>query len=362
MRILDRYLTKEFLVPFFYCLMVFIFLYIIIDLFSHLDEILRDNVQIQILIKYYLSFIPMILIQTMPIAALISTLYILGNLNHYNEITAMRASGISLWRLILPFLIIAMVISFAALCINEKLVPMTSLLSTTIKEEDIEKTNLKEKNQVLENVAFYGKDNKMFYIKKFDKTKNILHDIIILEHDNQQHLKKKITAKEAAFEGGEWKFSDVIIYPLNSSGQLTDEPLFYKETFINIAERPQDFVQLQHQTQFMNYFQLKEYIKRFQSSGYKPTKELVDLHTKLSIPFTNFVIILMAIPFALKFTKSGAFMYIGATFGIIIIFYPFMAINIALGKAGIIPPYLAAWLPNTVFAFFGFLMLLKNNK
>ena len=107
---------------------------------------------------------------------------------------------------------------------------------------------------------------------------------------------------------------------------------------------------------------VKEYIKRFESSGYKPTKELVDLYGKISYPFINFVIILIGIPFALRHTRGGTLMYIGMGMGIGFIFYGFMAINTALGKAGVLPPFLSAWLPNIIFCICGFFMLAKLNK
>lgn len=359
MKIIDRYLTKEFAMPFFYCLLVFISLYIIIDVFGHLDEILRQQVSVLILLKYYLTFTPIILVQTMPMAALISTLYTLGSFNRYNEITAMRASGLSLWRIVSPFLIIGLVATVISLFINEKITPFASLISTTIKEDKIEKPDQKKKNGVIENVAFCGKDNKMFYIKNFDQKENTLYDIIILEQDNEQNLKSRLTAKKAVFEDEKWKFYNAIIYPLNRTGQVTGEPLFYKEKFISLPEKPEDFVRFQHQTEFMNYFQLKDYIKRFKSSGYHPIKELVDLHSKLSLPLTNFVIILIGIPFALKSTRSGTFMHIGISLAISFIFYGFIAIAIALGKGGILPPIISAWLPNTAFSACGFFMFRK---
>jgi lipopolysaccharide export system permease protein len=298
----------------------------------------------------------------MPIAALLATLYILGNFNRYNEITAMRASGISLWRLILPFLITGLILSLVSLIINEKVVPVSSLISTTIKEQKIKKNKLKNKDKIIENVAFYGKENRMFYIKSFNQKENILSDIIILEHDDKQHLKSRLTAEKAVFEKGKWKFYNAIIYPLDRTGQLISEPLFYKEKIINLPEKPDDFLRSQYQTEFMDYFQLKEYIKRFKSSGYQPIKELVDLHSKISLPFINFVIMLIGIPFALRSTRGGALIYIGVSLSIGFIFYSFIAISLALGKGGVLFPFISAWLPNIIFSICGFLMFIKINR
>jgi len=363
MKIIDRYLIREFLVVFFYCLLVFISLYIIIDLFTHLSDILRNHTSLKYILKYYGTFIPVISIQIMPIAILISTLYTFNNFNRYNEITAMRASGISLWQLILPFLITGFILSSISLIMNEKVIPQAFLISTTTREREIEKKpKFKGGGKIIKNVAFYGRENRMFYIKIFDQKENTLSSIIILEHNNQQHLRSRLTAEKAKFENGRWKFYNAIIYPLDRTGQLTDEPLFYKQKIIDLPEKPDDFVLSQYQTEFMSYSQLKKYVNRFSSSGYQPTKELVDLYNKISYPFINFVIILIGIPFALRQTRGGTLMYIGIGMGIGFIFYGFIATSAALGKAGILPPLVSAWLPNITFCTCGFLMLAKLNR
>lgn len=364
MKILDKYLIREFLIPFFYCLFVFIFLYIIIDLFGHLDEILRQYVSVETLFTYYISFTPVILVQTMPISALLSILYMLGNFNRHNEITAMLASGISLYRLILPFLIIGLFLSFISLAINEKIVPMANLTSMTIKEEKIENNKNKTQNKetALKDVAFYGKEDRMFYVKNFNQKENSMSDIIILEHGSGKQLKSRITAEKARFEDGRWKFYNMVVYPIDESGQLTDGPVFYKEKIFDLPEVPGDFTHSNYQIEFMTFFELKDYIKRFKSSGYKPVKELVDLHNKIAFPLINFVIILMGIPFALRSPRGGALMYIGASVGIGFLFYGLMAVNIALGKGGLLPPVLAAWITNILFSLCGLIMLIRINK
>ena len=93
MKIIDRYITREFLLPFFFCLVVFTTLYIVIDLFSRLEDITQRHIEISILLQYYLAFLPIIFVRTAPVAVLLSTLYVLGDLTKYNEITAFKAGS-----------------------------------------------------------------------------------------------------------------------------------------------------------------------------------------------------------------------------------------------------------------------------
>lgn len=103
MKIIDRYISREFLFPFVNCMVLFVSLYVIIDLVSRLEDILKNHVDISVLLQYYLAFLPIIFVRTAPIAVLLSTLYVLGNFSKYNEITALKASGQNVWRIALPF-------------------------------------------------------------------------------------------------------------------------------------------------------------------------------------------------------------------------------------------------------------------
>ena len=120
MRILDKYILKNFLVPLIYCLVLFAFLYIVIDLFENLDDILKNGLPIVVLGKYYLSMMPLVIINTVPIASLISTVYVISSMNKHDEIIAMRSAGVSIFRILLPFLFLGMVISSIVFTISEK--------------------------------------------------------------------------------------------------------------------------------------------------------------------------------------------------------------------------------------------------
>ena len=155
MKIIDRYITKEFLLPFFFCLLVFTTLYIVIDLFSRLEDIMQRHVEVSILLQYYLAFLPIIFVRTAPVAVLLSTLYVLGDLTKYNEITAFKAGGLNIWRLTLPFFFLGLIISITTLIINDELVPQPNIISVTVKEEYFEKETGVQREKVLENIAIY---------------------------------------------------------------------------------------------------------------------------------------------------------------------------------------------------------------
>lgn len=357
MRILDRYIVKGFLLPFFYCLVIFIFLYIIIDLFGHLDEILRQNVRLVTLCNYYLSCIPAIFVQTIPIAVLLSTIYTLGALNKYNETVALKASGVSLYQLVRPFFILGLLISISTFIVNDKFVPTSSLRSTTIKKEQLEKKKpLKPK--VLHNVAMYGEGGRLFHIGSFDLAKKRLENITVLEHDENQKVISKVTAQRADWIGDKWKLYDGLTYELDPEGEMKGKPLAFKEKVFDIPETPKDFLKAEQYAEFMNVRQLKEHIKRISGSGVGTVRKLsVDLHYKLAFPFVSLVLVLIGIPFSLSTSRGGALLSIGICIGISFSFYGVMAVSIALGKGGMLSPWLAAWSAHLLFGGIGIVLI-----
>ena len=135
MRILDKYLIKNFIAPFIYCLFTFTLLFVIVDLFNHLDEILRQRVPVVMLLKYFLYLTPTIFLQATPLSALLTTIYLLGTLNRHNEIVAMKASGINLIRIIFPIILLAIFFALSMELVNEKISPQALAKSMHIKNK-----------------------------------------------------------------------------------------------------------------------------------------------------------------------------------------------------------------------------------
>lgn len=360
MKIIDKYITRGFIWPFLYCLFVFLFLYIIIDLFGHLDVIIKQDVSLGIIKTYYLSCLPFIFVQTTPFAVLLATVFLLGNLNRHNEITALRASGIGSLRIIAPLLLMGAAMALAVYMVNEKIVPESLVTSITIKELQFEKEH-KQRNAVLENITVFGKEGKLFYARSYDTAAKTLRDVVILEHDNSQTLKRKITAEKMEWFGGKWKFYNCDIYRFDKNGSVIGKPaVFRAPKILQFGETPESLLKNQTQPEYMSYVQLRDYV-RLLSLESKSTarKLLVDLHYKLALPLTSITIMLIGIPFALKRSRSGAMASMGLSLAIAVVFYGANAIFIALGKGGFLPPFVSAWAANIIFSCLGIFLIKK---
>ncbi len=362
MRILDKYITKYFILPFLYCLMVFIVLYIIIDLFGRMDEILKQNINIGILWEYYLSIIPLIVIQTAPVASLISAIYVLGTLNKYGEITAMRSAGISIYRILMPFIYIGFAITILVFSISEKILPQSMRKAESIKANSIENIDKsKPVNKIMiPNIALYGKDNRLIFIDNFDPTSKTAMGITILEQDKKDNVSLKISAHEAKWLDGKWVFSNILTYKLDNKGTVIGSPEFFQEKIIYM-EKPKDLISKGTNYEYMSFRDLLNYTKNFSKTSPKLITRLrVDLHQKISLPFINLVVILIGAGFALRVRQRGkatALLGIGMSIAIGFIYYAFMASCMALGKSGTLPAFLSAHLANILFGLIGVIMI-----
>ncbi len=364
MRILDKYTIKNFLPPAIYCLVTFIFMYILIDIFANLNEILRNKVRFYILLKYYYLFVPIIFVQIAPIVMLLSTVYVFSDMSKHNEITAMKSSGINVIRIVKPFFLLGISVSLLIMAVNEIIVPQATIISAKIRRDYIERVKgAPKKDAMLRDVAIYGQDNNLFYIKEFNTTERKLSEIIVLEHDANNNLVCKVMAKSGRWEDKKWVFSNCTIFNVDENGDLIGRPMVYEKKIMDFKETPKDFYRGQFQAELMNYSQLSDYIRKFYKVDKKIANRLaVDLYYKTSFPFISFIVILLGVGFGLSSRKGGALWGIGASIAISFIYYGMVAISLAFGKGGLFPPLIAAWAPNILFLGVGIVLLVKFAK
>ena len=360
MTIIERYVFKGFIRTFLFCLTVLWLLYIIGDIFGFLDEILRERIPVSSLAAFYFYLTPFILTQIIPVSALIACVYILGNLYRHSEITALRASGIGVWGILKPVLTAALVISLFAFILSDRLMPGAMRTANRIRYEKLD-VGKRGKSQTikLKNVAIYGYGNRLIFARVFDIQKEMLSDAIIFEQDLKNDLILKIEARKMFWEGKKgWRAEDVAIYKVSSKGELIGDSAIYKERDISLSETPTDFINNQWDPRFMSFVQLRRYIKIFATGSKRTYRKLfVELNHKVAFPFACIPIILISAPFALSTRRGGALLGMAKGIIIALLYIPVMAIALALGSKGILPPFIGAWFSNILFSGAGIYLL-----
>lgn len=344
------------------CVLVFLMLYVIIDVFSHLDEILKQKTDISLLSIYYLNFLPLIFVQVAPFACLLGCLYTLGILNRNNEIIAMRTSGLSIFHISKTIIIFACLVSILVFLVADKFVPNSEINKQRIKNQiraSAAKTQGKEQESIV-NLSIYGLKNRLFFINKFIIADNKMEGITILEHDESANLRKKIVASSGEYKNGLWHFYECITYFFDKDNRLKGSPIYLPEQLMDITETPKDFLKQRQKPEFMSVAQLNDYIlKLSQSKATAVIRNLkVDLYQRIFMPLTSLVIVIVGIPFSFIMRKRATGLSsLGIAIMVGFLYYVVNALSVAFGKAGFMPPILAVSLSHIIFLGLGLYLI-----
>jgi len=360
MRILDKYLAREYIRTFLVLLASLSVVFIVIDIIDNLPRLMRNGADFQEAAWYYLLRIPYLTILTAPVVMLLTGLFLMNSLAKYNESTAIRAAGISIKRSMLPLFVIGFLMSIIVGLLGEFVLPRSEakrdfVYQVLIKNEQPEDQMLKAR------IHFQGKNGYFYYFGFFDGYKNSIRIIDIMKIDP---LTGNVTERISA-TGAEWKFNQWIVRDCEIRKFKNHQPVewkFYASTILPAMDvQPQDFVRITKKTMALNYFELKDYINRLKKVGDDYSKELVDLHLKLAFPLTNLIVIFFFIPIATTNSRSkgrGWIFMLGLL--VCFLYLVMMRVSQSLGYNHILPPMVAAWAPNVFFAALGSIFLYKS--
>ncbi|MCX5849085.1 MAG: LPS export ABC transporter permease LptG [Deltaproteobacteria bacterium] len=347
MKILDKYIIKEFLKFVGITFISLILIFLIVDFFEKIRMFLGNHATTAQMASYFMFSLPMIISYMLPPSILIATLLTYSSLSKNSEITAMKANGISLYRMSIPPLIFAVFISFFSFFFNELITPASIQKTENIIIIDIQKQ--KTFGFFKQNELWYRGENAIYNFKMFDVDKNILRGVTINYLNPDFTLMTRIDAQSAEWKNDKWLFYNLLTTRFDDDNAPVLE--WSKEKEINIPEKPNDFKIIQKDAEKMGYFELKKYVKKIQTEGYDVQRYLVDLQGKIAVSFVTIILVIIGISFSLRSERSGGIMQ-SLGIGIIAGFSYFIvhAFCITLGRSGILPGVLAAWAANILFS------------
>lgn len=326
--------------------MSFIALYLIVDFFERIRMFLSNHATVLQMASYFLYSIPVIISYILPAAILLATLLTYSSLSKFSEITAMKANGISLYRLTLPALVVAAIVSVFLFFFAEMVTPAAIQKTKDIVKIEVQKQ--KTRGVFKQDEIWYRGHNAIYNFKMFDIEKNILRGITINNLNPDFTLKMRIDAERAEWKNNQWVFFNLLVTTFNQNNAPSLE--WSKEKVIHIPEQPNDFKIIQKDAEMMGYFELRRYVNKIRKEGYDVSSYLVDLQGKIAFPFVCLILVIIGMSFSLRSERSGGVMqslgigiFIGFSYWIV------HAFCMSLGRSGILPPYLAAWASNILF-------------
>lgn len=346
MKLIDKYILREFLRFFLITCVTFIALYLIVDFFERIRMFLSNKATVVQMASYFLYSIPMIISMTLPAAILLSTLLTYSFLSKFSEITAMKANGISLHRIALPVLAVAVIIAVFLFFFTELVTPYSLQKTQYIVKVDVQKQ--KAMGFFKQNEIWYRSHNAIYNFKMFDVEKNILRGITINHLNPDFTLKMRIDAERAEWKNNQWAFFNLLVTTFDQNNTPSLE--WSKEKVISIPEGPNDFKIIQKDAEKMGYFELKRYVNKIRAEGYDVSRYMVDLQGKTAFPFVCLILVIIGMSFSVRSERSGGVMQ-SLALGIFIGFSYWIvhAFCMSLGRSGMLPAFLAAWASNLLF-------------
>ncbi|HUL01307.1 MAG TPA: LPS export ABC transporter permease LptG, partial [Nitrospirota bacterium] len=354
MTLLSKHIFKEFISLVVGVLVCILIVYLCVEFLQKADKLIKAHATLSQVARYFLYSLPVMVTMSLPMATLIAALLSLGSLSSHNEIIAMRAGGVSLMKIIAPLLAGGLLVSILGFINNEFIMPTCTSRANYIRSVEIEK---KQQQVMFQQSKLWlrGPNNSIANIELVSPNRNEMLGLNIYMLNPDYSVRERITAESLIWENGSWKLKHsrtVAIHGNTVQSRNSDGEVF------NIVDNPDDLGMIVKDSEEMNFREMWDYVRQLKSSGYEATKYEVDLHSKLAFPLASLLVVLISIPFSFHKVRSGGAAK-GFAFAILIAFtyLTIMGIGQSLGNSNTLPPIIAAWLANIIFAVISLLIL-----
>ena len=360
MSLISRYILKQYFAAMAVSLMAFVGIFYVVDLIQQLDKFIDREVTALLIAEYYLNFMPYIIVLTIPVSMLLACLFTFGQLAKYGELTAMKASGLSLYRLIRPMVLSSVCVSLGIFAAGEWIVPEANQRRADINNNDVDK-QFKASRSIRNNVLYRGQDGRQYLLRLYNGLSQQATNVFIVEF-REGSIVQTIHADEMQWTAGVWVLSRGTLRRFEPRGTLVGFRDFERLPRPEWKERPEDFQKEQKKPEAMNYGELQQYIRNVRRGGGDVQGYLVDLNLKIAFPCANIIIVMFGAALASHVKKSGAALGFAMSIGICFTYWGMLRISQAFGHAGSLSPDLAAWGPNLLFGAVALGLILRAPK
>ncbi|HUP42463.1 MAG TPA: LptF/LptG family permease [Thermoanaerobaculia bacterium] len=347
--LLDRYVLRIFTGIFALTVASGLSLYVVADLIGKADEIFRNQVAQSVVIAYYKYSSLQMFYEIAPVLVLVTTLITFSLLSKTNETTALKALGISLFRLSVPAVVAALGVSLLAVFLQSKVLPAANHRVVQLEDQIRGRETVRSYRRA-DRQWLFGQDRYIYNYIHFDEQRQTLHRLQVFEFDEDHRLRRRLVAERAVYDGdGWWRFENGWSRTFAGTGTASYQR-FPEAVSARFPEAPDYFVSEIRPPEQMGYFELRRYVEEVEGSGQAVPELRVQLQTKVAYPTLSLVMALVALPFAFRLGRQGALYGVGVSLILGFIFVGIYIFFTKVGEAGALPPIVAVWSPNLVFA------------
>lgn len=358
MRRLDRYVMLHFLQAYFYCIAGFLAIWFIFDVSDNISSFLEQRISRVMILKYYGTQIPQILVVLLPIALLLALLFSLGRLSRSNEIVSMLTAGVSLPRVLAPLLLIALLTTAASTALNYSLAPHGELARKRFLEEPTSRRQLFGLTaQIFRNRT----DNRTWFIQQFFPGENRFNTVHIVQQDANDNIITAYIATVALYhpENHAWELQETKVVHYDEVGNITETVPYVKSLLLtDWSETPFRLSSANVRAEHLSVPELRDYLNyNADFPGTLLAPFATHLQYRLALPWACAVVGLIAASLGVGYSRRGIVSSVAAATLIVFAMIFTTHLFLALGEGARIPTWAAAWTPIAVFALIGFVLL-----
>jgi lipopolysaccharide export system permease protein len=353
MKLLDRYIVRQFATTFTMLVLGLPLLFTITDVTDRLDRYLARGIPMdQVAISYVYS-LPQFVFWSMPIAALIATVFTIGNMTRHQEIAAAKAGGVSFHRMLRPILVLAAVLSVVAVGLGE-LIPVTNRMrAETLGERASLSSTMRT------NFVYQTSEGRVLASRRLDVNRRLMSNVVFEREHHEDRLGLHAIAPTASFEDdGRWRMQDGQLRLLDGNGtELAFS--FASMDFPGMRESPSDLLADPKNPEEMRFAEMGRHIESMERSGGNGLELRVERSTRLALPLAILVIVLFGAPLSTSSKRGGAAYGIGISLAVTMVYLMLFKVGTAVGTSGAMDPVVATWMPNALFLVAGLTMMGK---
>jgi lipopolysaccharide export system permease protein len=360
-RIFDRYLIKNFLVPFFYSLFGMLAIWLVYDLGEHANDFQEAHLGFQPIAQFYLVQFPFIIVNQLPLSVLLGLLYVLTRMSRRNEIVSMLGAGVSVPRLLLPLILAGLILTGACTFLNYELGPKGQWASAYMLDE-IAKG--KSKNSRMDALVFPNRrDFRIWFVQMLDIKNEQLRNVQVIQQNGNGVIQSKIYGLTANYDAPHkaWIFNNGKVSNVDPDGNVTTEEFFTRKVIDGWSETPWRLSSASMKGKYMTVPQLEHYLKE---NADFPETNLAEFKTQMwyrfALPWNVLVVVFVAAPLCVAFSRRGALGGIAGGLFLFIGLFSSSNVFLALGQGSRISPVAAAWTPALFFLLIGFILLYRR--
>jgi lipopolysaccharide export system permease protein len=355
MRLLDRYVIRNFLQVYFYCIAGFLSIWLIFDISDNISTFIDQKFGFALTVKYYATQVPEVFIILLPVALLLALLFALGRMSRSNEIVSMLTAGVSIPRVLAPLIGVGLLTVGASLALNYSLAPHAEMAKKNFV------ANARAHQYSVQGQIFRNRtDLRTWFIQSFRPGHDLFNHVQVLQQDSNDNIVENYLSPRATYhpESHTWELEKVKVVHYDAAGNVTDEKFYDSLKIDNWSETPFRLGSANVRAEYLSFPELREYL-RFNSDF--PIALLAPfrthLHYRLALPWTCLVVVCIAAPLGIGYSRRGVLASVASAVVLVFSMNFLTHLFLALGEGDRISPLVAAWTPNLAFTVIGLYLL-----